>query len=421
MAMIVFGTVFVCAAFFLWAPDSVLNKPCGDCYGGGYVQVAKNFLEGKGWTDNNGAFATARPPGHSLIIVVLLTISQWTDYPEIYIFWIFNTSMLALSSILLFMIARLVWQDKHAAFIPVVWMTSPFALWFLNQPYSEMPFFSSFFASLLLALFSFRANGGRRHLFAFFVGVVSAIAIMIKPVAIGIPILYFVVLVLTRPGTPWKSHVIYFFALSFGVFLVLAPWSTIVHNKTGEIIVLTNGQLTFNSSMAGITFATEADGDREKLHIPNRVKKLLETIEDELNFDQELAHRNKNQTTMTNFHRIGKVMWNNPVAAIQFLGIKITRSWYGTYSHRNEMIAALLQVVYLGAILLSLIRGIRLKLLPNDFLVVSLSITFYYWSMSVLFEPIVRYMIPAIGILYVLLPALWHSKARGATSGRFAR
>ena len=85
------------------------------------------------------------------------------------------------------------------------------------------------------------------------------------------------------------------------------------------------------------------------------------------------------------------------------------------------MIAALLQVVYLGAILLSLIRGIRLKLLPNDFLVVSLSITFYYWSMSVLFEPIVRYMIPAIGILYVLLPALWHSKSRRATSGRFAR
>ena len=85
MAMIVFGTVFVCAAFFLWAPDSVLNKPCGDCYGGGYVQVAKNFLEGKGWTDNNGAFATARPPGHSLIIAALVTISQWTDYPEIYI------------------------------------------------------------------------------------------------------------------------------------------------------------------------------------------------------------------------------------------------------------------------------------------------------------------------------------------------
>ena len=114
-------------------------------------------------------------------------------------------------------------------------------------------------------------------------------------------------------------------------------------------------------------------------------------------------------------------MWNDPIAATQFLGIKITRSWYGTYSHRNEMIAALLQVVYLGAILLSLIRGIRLKLLPNDFLVVSLAITFYYWSMSILFEPIVRYMIPAIGILYVLLPALWHSKSNGTGSGRFAR
>jgi len=421
MAMIVFGTVFVCAAFFLWAPDSVLNKPCGDCYGGGYVQVAKNFLEGKGWTDNNGAFATARPPGHSLIIAALVTISQWTDYPEIYIFRVFNTLMLTLSSILLFMIARLVWPDKLAVFIPVVWMTSPFVLWFLNQPYSEIPFFSSFFASLLLALFSFRANGGRQHLFAFFVGVVSAIAIMIKPIAIGIPIVYFVVLVLTRPGAPWKSRGTYFVALSFGVFLVLAPWSTIVYNKTGELIVLTNGQLTFNSFIAGITFATEADGDREKLNIPNRVKKLLKTIEDELIFDQELAHRSKNQNTVTNFHRIGKVMWNNPVAAIQFLGIKITRSWYGTYSHRNEMIAALLQVVYLGAILLSLIRGIRLKLLPNDFLVVSLAITFYYWSMAILFEPIVRYMIPAIGILYVLLPALWHSKSRGATSGRFAR
>ncbi len=416
--MIVFGTVFVCAAFFLLAPDSVLNKPCGDCYGGGYVQVAKNFLEGKGWTDNNGAYAIARPPGHSLIIAGLITISQWIDYPETHIFRVFNSLMLALSSILLFMIVRLVWQDKLAAIIPVVWMTNPFVLWFLNQPYSEMPFFSSFFASVLLALLSFRANGRRRHLFAFFVGVVSAIAMMIRPIAIGIPIVYFVVLVLTKPVTPWKSRVTYFLALSFGVFLVLAPWSTIVHNKTGEIIVLTNGQLTFNSTIAGITFATDTDGDRKTLDLPDRITKLLETIEDELVFDQELADRNKNQDTMTNFYRIGKVMWNDPITATQFLGIKITRSWYGTYSHRNEMMAALLSVLYLGAILLSLIRGLRLKLLPNDFLVVSLSITFYYWSMSVLFEPIVRYMIPAIGILYVLLPALWHSKARGATSTR---
>ena len=106
---------------------------------------------------------------------------------------------------------------------------------------------------------------------------------MIKPIAIGIPIVYFVVLVLTRPGTPWKSRGTYFVALSFGVFLVLAPWSTIVYNKTGEIIALTNGQLTYNSSRAGITFATEADGDREKLHIPNRVKKLLKTITDKYN------------------------------------------------------------------------------------------------------------------------------------------
>ena len=413
--IIFFGAVTICASFFLWAPDDILNKPCGDCDGGGYLQVAENFLAGKGWTDNNGRFATTRPPGHALIIAALITIAQWTDAPAIYIFRMFNTLMIVTSSVLLLMIGRLVWQNKYIVFIPFVWMTSPFTLWFLNQSYSEMPFFTSFFGSLLLAIISFRSNGQRQYLGAFAVGIVSALSMMIKPIAVGMPIVYFITLLLTNSRMSWISLGKYLAALSLGVLLVVMPWTSTVYKKTGEIILLTNGKLAINSTVAGITFATDTDGDREKLHIPNRVKNLLGTIEEKLGINQGSIHRHKDQHALTLLYGIGKEMWDMPVAAIQFIGIKIARSWYGTYSHRNELITVVLQIFYLPAIILSLIRGIRWNLFPNDFLVLSLSVTLYYWGMSVLFEPLVRYMVPAIGVLYISLPALlWNLRSRNA-------
>jgi len=406
----------------MWAPEDVLEKPCGDCEGG-YIATAKNYLEGKGWVDNNRNFSAARTPGHSLIIVALVSIAKWTKCSESSIFRVFNTFMLGFSSILLFFIGRQIWGNKHILALPFVWMTCPFTLWFLNQPYSEMPYFVLFFGSLLLAIVSYGKTGGRQYMFAFAVGAATALAMMVRPIGIGLPVVYFMVFLLTVRKFQLERQVKYFAAMIFGVLVVIVPWSTIVYDKTGPFIFLTDGQLARNSVIAGVTFATQGKDHREELRLPPRVRVLLREIEQMLTTHPDesavansgLVRRVESLNAKELFYRIVKIYWKSPVASLQFMGIKFVRSWYGTYSHRHELLAAGLQMVYLGLVLLSVVRSIAYGILPKYVLVLVLSVTLYYWSMSVFFEPLVRYMVPALGMLFVLLPVLWCSKRERAS------
>ena len=140
-SLIVFGlSMLVCLCFLKWAPTNLLEKPCGDCEDG-YIAVAKNFTNGFGWVDNNHDFSIIRPPGHSLILAGLIKISQKLVFPEQTIYRIFNSLMLSLSAVLILLISRLVWGEQRLHFAPYLWITCPFTLWFINQPYSEVPLF----------------------------------------------------------------------------------------------------------------------------------------------------------------------------------------------------------------------------------------------------------------------------------------
>ena len=400
IVIIFLSAISFCSIVLLLAPSSFLEKPCGDC-----DSVAANFLAGKGWIDDSGNFADARPPGHSLIIIGLKKTSEFTGLAEISIDRLFNVLMLASSSVLLFLIARLVWETGPIWVVPAVWTTCPFSLWFLNQPYSEIPFFVFFFSSVLLFLLSYQLAGRRKYFVAFVLGVILAAAMMVRSIAIGLPIIFFLVWIATTPRECWRSHATYLAFLTIGLFLVVTPWSYIAYGQTGNLHFLTPPTLAINSVGNGISFVTDIDGDRKELNLSPRVEKLASDILS--GFNQIQKNEQQKKSNLAAYYKIIlEKASTSPGAAVEFLMIKIARAWYGTYTHSFEKITRSLQVCYLGLIIYSMWRIIRYRLLPRRILLLFMAIVFYFWAIAAMFEPLVRYMVPALGILFTCLPAL---------------
>ena len=80
--------------FLSVAPVSFLEKPCGDCN-----SLPDNVIAGKGWVDDSGNFADARPPGHPLIIIGLKKLAHVVGFPEADIFILFNVLLLSFAAV----------------------------------------------------------------------------------------------------------------------------------------------------------------------------------------------------------------------------------------------------------------------------------------------------------------------------------
>ena len=60
---------------------------------------------------------------------------------------------------------------------------------------------------------------------------------------------------------------------------------------------------------------------------------------------------------------------------------------------------------------------IKKSLVHKEILFIVFALIPYYWAMSVLFEPLVRYLVPALGVLLILLPGLWASRGKIPVTG----
>ena len=147
-------------------PDSVRQKSCSDCEGW-YLPVAENLVAGNGLEVGvEKRPALDRPPGHVVLLAGLFWVLPNTLVDRETAIYAYNILLLALSCLILFSISKVYWGGRLALFTAAAWMSSPFVLWFLGQPYSEVPFFSAlFFAAWMMLTHGVRPLlGTRQHL-----------------------------------------------------------------------------------------------------------------------------------------------------------------------------------------------------------------------------------------------------------------
>jgi hypothetical protein len=338
-------------------------------------------------------------------MVALIKVATEFDLREDLVYKTFNILAISVSSIMLLFLSRLIWGHERISVLPFIWVTCPFVLWFLNQPYSEIPFFVLFFLTVLLTLLSYRSTGSRQIILTMLTGMTSAMSMLIRPAGIGIPIVICSVFLLTVSKRDLRHLAKYITALVLGLVIIITPWSAITYQKTGQVMLLTDGSLMRGSLLGGVTFASD-EPIRQQIQIPRRVLNLMSSLETVLDSGISGLELTRN---------IGRVLSDKPLVTLHFIGIKMSRSWYGTYTHQHEHLSLGLQIFYLAMALYAAVRGVICRILPQDFVLLASFITLYFWFLSTLFEPLVRYMVPAIGLLFIFLPVLWRSRTQNKT------
>jgi hypothetical protein len=95
-----------------------------------------------------------------------------------------------------------------------------------------------------------------------------------------------------------------------------------------------------------------------------------------------------------------------PIAVAKLFAIKALRSWYGTDSQRFETVIMAIQIAYLALILWSTRAAWKQGGVAKQLAISVWLMVLYFWGIVALSLPLVRYMVPVIGLLFVPLPAL---------------
>jgi hypothetical protein len=383
----------VIGVFWLFVPGewTVEANAFRDYYGY-FAPVAKNLAAGKGLLTNEGTVATLYPPGYPLMLAALIVLAGWTGIA--YETWValLTLASVALSAVLLFNIAWRLLGVRCAWITAALWISYPSALWLAKQPSSDTAFLPFFYGALLLflPLLLDETDSARA---AAVVGAVMGLAALVRPIALLAAPVLALCLAFYGSRESWWRRVCPALALLAGYAVILLPWEVWVWRQTGNwILVSTNGPASISD---GLTQAVSERGYRHPINVPVGVRLIMEDAR-----ARQREFRLHTRADVAEF--LSAAVRERPLQLLQLVWWKAKRAWYGTDSQRGEetwlawIHAAYLILMAAGAALLWQGAGGGRR-----WLAVSGLLVIYYWAMTVLALSIVRYMLPAVGLMFV--------------------
>lgn len=336
---------------------------------------------------------TVYPIGFPLVIAGVLKLAEWTGIAVDQAMLFLQVMCMGISTVLVFWMAQLLWQASLAWLAVLGWSTYPFVLWLTGQASTELLFVVFLFGGLWLAATSLLKHV-KTWVGFFGAGILFGCAMLVRPAAFAIPFLL-ATLWLIRPSTSLLMRAQVILLLLLGTLIVVAPWELYVWNKTGRWVLISTGDLP--SIRDGLTFGVRAKSYREGIALPDPVRTLMLNAETQRAQLQSLAD-------IVGF--LGAESQSNPTGMFQFILLKAARSWYGTDSMRYENLILPLQLFYLVCGGLGLILALRMSRPSRELALGALAVILYFWLITILVLPILRYMIPAMGLMFVFVPGI---------------
>jgi 4-amino-4-deoxy-L-arabinose transferase-like glycosyltransferase len=267
-------TLVVSAAFWSLLPAGFRDNQSTD-YLNHYEPVARAILAGQGIT-LDGEIATRYPPGFSILLAGALRIGEFSNSGDATILLAFRLFFAGLSVVLVYALARLIWNPLLALIPALAWLTYPFFLWLTKQPNSEVPFIPFLYASLFLFWLAV-LHKPRAWILYLGAGLAAGATMLIRPSALGLGIIMAgLVLIIGRQELAFRTR---FWAASLillGNLLAVLPWEASVYARTGQVIPLSSGgAITIQD---GLTFLAVPKEYRREVTIPEDVAALMWTF-----------------------------------------------------------------------------------------------------------------------------------------------
>ena len=399
IVLVISVSLIVTLMFWLILPPQLYENENTD-YIAFYEPVSRNILTGAGIEDIHGRVAIIYPPGYPIILAGIFKAAEFLHISEEVSLSVFTLLCMAAAAVFVFSVMQTVWDPTATLICSLIWVTYPLVLWFTKQPNSEIPFLVVFYAAFSLFWYSLVQQS--TNWFNYFLsGLLIGIAMLIRPIAIGTGLVLAAILWYAAHWARPRSRLFLVSMVLLGNLLAVCPWEAWVYFKTGRVIPLSsNGAAAL---IDGFTFGINGREFRQGVHLPEDVRALMYKIQG----------RSGELTSSGDFVLLMKEeLKSNPLAVAKLFIIKLARSWYATDSQRFETLIIFIQIPYLLLILWSSKLawnegGIQQTLVISVWLMI-----LYFWAMTTVSSTIVRYMVPAMGLSFFLLPVLFQSGRR---------
>ncbi len=352
-----------------------------------YEPVARNISIGIGIVDGKGNVAIRYPPGYPLILSQIFSIADYFNYPRLKLIAVFNVLSSAATALFIFLIALLIFSERVAILSSLLWITYPFNLWLIRQPNSEVPFL----LLLYLGIWIFFLGVEKENFpLSVITGFIIALASLVRPVSILI-IFIFVMATLFFKKIPKMKRLMLACFIIVGFIITLLPWEFHVYSRIGQVIPLSSGGPP--SIIDGLTFALDTEKENYQEHVSTDVLELMRRIK---------VNTSEVNSSMDIFKYLHQEMIEKPLPVLKLFALKLCRSWYGTDSMRYENYIIPIQILYLLLGFMGILIGFWIFKERTHHIFLLISIIFYFWAMTALVLPILRYMIPTMGCIFIL-------------------
>ena len=178
--------------------------------------------------------------------------------------------------------------------------------------------------------------------------------------------------------------------LIFGFLITIIPWEMHILSSKNCILPLSaGGSLSIKD---GLTFAVTSGAGGDQLALSKDVKMLMKRIS---------VNWTNLETSTDIFHFIIQEIKENPNPVVKLVIIKMMRCWYGTDEMWHENKILLIQSFYLVLSCMGIYLGIQHFNDKIPQIILMFSVVLYFWGMTTLVLSILRYMVPAMGIVII--------------------
>ncbi len=407
LALVAGGLAIAIQLGFHLIAATVGDAPMAVDYRSFYRPVAESLLDGDGLTTADGQLAVRYPPGYPLALTLPIGLARLIGVNPEPVVRLWVTGLAGVAAALVFLIARLYFPPRASLLAAGVWSVYPLGLWTYSLGNSEV-----LFIPLLLVVFLMycRSLGcgqscGRASAAAVAIGALCGALALVRPAAIGLALVLAALWWVERRGSVSRPS-IGALLICVSYLVVVLPWVVYGSRQAGRLVPLSVGGAP--SLADGLTFGVRDRDYRVGTWVPARAREVMQVVDD--GYSPALS-----STDVAALFLDGAR--SNPAGAIQLIGIKAARSWYGTDSQLGEGVVLLVQLLFLPAAALGVWRAAR----DADPVARSAGraagvIVAYLWLTAIAGLSIARYTVPALAVALTMLPAVFRAQASG--SGR---
>lgn len=382
------GQLLVLAAFRLVLPGDLAANESTD-FTLFYRPVAEHLADGDGLEVVAGVPALRYPPGYPVLLAAAFTVGDALGVAREDVLTPLTLVLTAVAGVLLHLVARRVFGRRTAWVTSVLWIAYPLTLWTAKQPNSEVPFMVVLYAAVLVFLPVVVGGAATSRRLAAAGALLGAGAVIRPAGLVLLPALALVAWL--RLAGPRTRRALLCVALVAG-FLVPVTLASAWMSSIGEAPVLLSDSPDLNV-IDGLSLAVGSREEAEDLPMPGSMREL---VLDAWSREDELGR----EGTLGPYLR--QVAREHPAAMAELVVYKAARSWYGTESFRYEGAILALQLVFLGFVVAGGVTAFRRGSGSRWYVVLAAALTLVSWFSAIAALSIVRYLVPALGLLVPL-------------------